>query len=39
MLLIINLVILGGYSQEFVVGVCCLAAQILTLDIISDEYP
>ena len=27
-----------GYSWDFTAGVCCLAFQILTLDLISDQY-
>ena len=36
---IMNLVIRGGgHSREFEVGVCCEALQILTLELISDQY-
>ena len=28
----------GGHSWYFVVGVCCPALQILTLDLILDKY-
>ena len=28
----------GGASREFVVGVCCLTLDVLTPDLISDQY-